>query len=51
VLEDCTVGALATDTQEMTSLARSKITLTLTAPECRDFNIDPRPTLDDFENG
>ena len=45
------VVALTTSTQDLIAAARSKVTRTLTPVECRDFDIDPCPTLDELKNG
>ncbi len=45
------IVALTTDTQELISAARSKVTRTLTSVECRDFDIDPCPTLEEIRTG
>jgi len=49
--QDGAIIALTTETQDLIAAARSKVTRTLTTVECRDFDIDPCPTLEDIKNG
>ena len=45
---DGAIVALTTETQDLISSARQKVTRTLTSVECRDFDIDPCPTLEEL---
>ena len=45
------IVALTTDTQDLISAARSRLTRTLTSVECREFDIDLCPTLEELKSG